>query len=307
MDEKLRPLQTVTREKEHLEINSQSYFYRHLSIEIAPVDIPSWLQAQNLFPKVCWMERGGQVERVAVGSLLHFGSIPHISADSHPQVRLYGGRQFSFGAIDPGWAPFPSCAFWLPQFEIVQEMNHAVLHIHFLNENACPGAMQKLRFDTHSLKWGKVGLGKRSDFPPFSEWETLVKTSLLNIEKKVLEKIVIARKTRFLFPEEIDPYALLTQLSKNTQRATVFSFQTAPGNLFLGATPEKLYHREGLKFQTEAIAGTRPRSKIPEEDLLLQQELLENPKEMHEFACVKEFIQAALEPLCQEMHWQNSF
>ncbi len=289
----------------YLEINGHIYSYQHLAIEIAPVAIPAWLKAQTLFPKVCWMEQGEQVQRAVLGNLLCFPSIPHISVNSHPEVRIYGGRQFSSGSIDPSWRPFPSCAFWLPQFEIVQEKGHAVLHIHFLNQDANPSAMRQLCFEEQSLPWHGAVVGARQDFPTYPEWEKIVAASLEKIENGLIEKVVIARKTRLLTDQKLDPYALLTKLQAQGQRATVFSFQLTPEACFIGATPERLYRRQGGKIQTNAVAGTRPRGETPEEDLFFSKELLKNPKERREFALVKRFIQTVLEPLCINMEWNG--
>jgi len=290
---------------DHLEINGHTYAYQHLAIEIAPVNIASWLKAQSLFPKVCWFEKGGKIQRAALGNLLSFPTIPHISIDSHPEVRLYGGRQFSSGSIDPSWRPFPSCAFWLPQFEIVQEKEHAVLHIHFLNEDAHPSVMRQLCFEEQTSKWHGAVLEARQDFPTFPDWEKMVAASLEKIEDGLLEKVVVARKTKLLTDQKLDSYALLSEMQSQAQRATVFSFQLTPEASFIGATPEQLYKRQGSRIQTDAVAGTRPRGETPEEDLFLSEELLENPKEQREFAFVKQFIQTALEPLCTDMEWNE--
>ncbi len=304
-DEELFQKRKTSTLSDYLEINGHSYNYQHLTIEIAPVAIPLWLRAQTLFPKVCWMEKGGDVQRVALGNLLSFPSIPHISINSHPEVRLYGGRQFASGSIDPSWHPFPSCAFWLPQFEIVQEKEHAVLHIHFINEDANPSAMRQLCFEEHASPWHGAILEARKDFPTYPDWEKIVAASLEKIENGLLEKVVVARKTRLLTDQKLDAYALLREMQTQAQKATVFSFQLTPEACFVGATPETLYRRQGVKIQTDAVASTRPRGETPEEDILLSKELLENPKEQREFAFVKQFIQTALEPLCTDMEWND--
>ncbi len=286
-----------------LEINGRCYPYNHLAIEIAPVDIPSWLSRQTLFPKICWLEKGGKIERAALGNLLNFSFIPHLSADSCPDARFYGGRQFGSGSMDSAWSSFPSCAFWLPQFEIVQENGHAVLHLHFLSEEASPSAMGQLCFEEKLLKWQSVSLARRHDYPNFPDWKKIVAASLDKIEKGELEKIVIARKTRLVTDQKFNGYSLLSELLSQAQAATVFSFEPSPEAIFMGATPETLYRRDGSKLHTDAIAGTSPRGETKEEDEMLRDELLSSAKEQREFLFVKQFIQTALEPLCNEMEW----
>lgn len=129
-------------------------------------------------------------------------------------------------------------------------------------------------------------LKERSDFPSKNGWKEQVKRAL----SENLEKVVLARKTSF--KGEIDPLTFFSTLSKKTSRATLFYLETAPGEVFLGASPELLYKREGREIVVEAIAGTRPRGSDPGE-------LLENPKELHEWDIVAQFINGALPPLCE--------
>lgn len=288
-----------------LEINGQKYPYQHLAIEIHPVNIPLWLRNQTIFPKVCWMEKGGRIQRAALGNLLTFPSIPHLSSASHPEVRLYGGKQFGSGAIDATWKPFPPCAFWLPQFEIVQEKEHAVLHIHFLDEDANPHAMKELCFEEKVWHAQQALIETREDLPTFPDWERIISLSLDRIEEGALDKIVMARKTKLLADHLIDPYILLKEIEKQARETTVFLFQLTPETSFLGATPETLYRRENSTIFADAIAGTRARGKTAEEDIELAEELLHSLKDQREFECVKEFIETALDPLCDEILWSN--
>ncbi len=53
-------------------------------------------------------------------------------------------------------------------------------------------------------------------------------------------------------------------------------------NLVVGASPEVLVRKEGDQVEVRPIAGTRPRGATPEEDQLLEEELLADPKERAE-------------------------
>ncbi len=53
-------------------------------------------------------------------------------------------------------------------------------------------------------------------------------------------------------------------------------------NLVVGASPEVLVRKEGEQVEVRPIAGTRPRGSTPEEDLLFETELLDDPKERAE-------------------------
>src|SRR5699024_6281217 len=52
--------------------------------------------------------------------------------------------------------------------------------------------------------------------------------------------------------------------------------------LVVGASPESLVHTTGTQVRTNPIAGTRPRGKTAEEDLIIQQSLRTDEKELTE-------------------------
>lgn len=220
-----------------------------------------WLQQQAHYPKVFWKDRDRNQERAAVGSFKEF-DLPTVYDDS-----LFGGMRFSrLGKRDPIWNDFPDALFFQPQWERFQE------------ETSLFGSAPLLT------------LKERRDTPNLEEWIKLVNKAL---SEKELEKVVLGRRTTLIFEEEIDPYALLDALREQSQRATFFLFQPSKECTFLGATPEKLYRRRGLSLTTEALAGTRP--------LGLEEELMSNPKERHEFNIVSQTLQETLRPHCSEL------
>jgi menaquinone-specific isochorismate synthase len=71
-----------------------------------------------------------------------------------------------------------------------------------------------------------------------------------------------------------------------------------PNLSFLGVTPELLYSRNHEQLFSEAMAGTRPRSKDPVEDERLAKELEENRKEVDEHGWVLNEVEKNLGNLC---------
>lgn len=120
-----------------------------------------------------------------------------------------------------------------------------------------------------------------------------------------IEKIVLARRSTFQLDQRICPLELLHQLEKSTQNASVFAFQFSKEHAFIGASPEKLYERQGRQIVSEAIAGTRPRGKTVEEDVFFKSELISSSKENHEFSVVKSFIYEKLSPLCESCRYEE--
>ncbi len=135
---------------------------------------------------------------------------------------------------------------------------------------------------------------QRRFLPDRKQWIEAVERALA----RKLEKIVLARCQILELEEEPDPFALIAALKSKAQGAYLFCF--SEGNTaFLGASPERLFFREGETFYSEAMAGTRPRGKTESEDAANSRELLNSAKDLRELSPVKNFLKTALTPLCQ--------
>ncbi len=80
-----------------------------------------------------------------------------------------------------------------------------------------------------------------------------------------------------------------------------FCFQVRPKTVFLGATPERLFLRQGRHLQTEVVAGTRRRGDDPTEDERLAAELRASSKEQLEHDIVRKSIRQRLHSCVQDL------
>lgn len=86
---------------------------------------------------------------------------------------------------------------------------------------------------------------------------------------------------RFKVPLKIDPFQAYRRL--RTINPSPYLYFLNFGELTLaGSSPEMLVRVEGSEVETRPIAGTRPRGVTKEEDIILAQELLADPKERAE-------------------------
>ncbi len=284
-----------------VKINGQSYELQRLEIELPDFELVSWLSQQALYPKVYWRERETGVERAALGSLLALSEVPQIS---HPGIRFYGGVGFSPVRKEKRWNGFPQTAFWLPRFDVVRENGRNRMVIHALGEELSAAVMRELIFARNTATEAlQPILESRREFVTSVQWKEMVAEALQRIERGEIEKLVLARTEELHFKGALSPWQMVKRLQGKAERATLYCFQLHPQASFLGATPEKLYTRQGQEICTEALAGTRKRGQTEAEDRALEQELLENPKERREFALVKQFLDLALLPLCEGMCW----
>jgi len=135
---------------------------------------------------------------------------------------------------------------------------------------------------------------KRSYLPEKSEWVSSVKSAL----SLGMPKVVLARCQVLELANRPDPFALTAALQERSKASYVFCFSQGDA-AFFGASPERLFYRQGERVYSEAMAGTRPRGKTLEEDDRLGEELLESGKDFRELLPVRQFLEEALSPFCE--------
>jgi isochorismate synthase len=135
----------------------------------------------------------------------------------------------------------------------------------------------------------RLGLGERA-------WKALVAEVAAGIRTGDLglRKVVLARAEQVPVKVSIDQ--ILRRLAKSYPTCTIFAFGTAEA-VFVGASPERLVALRERTATTMALAGSAPRSSVPEQDRWLGARLLGDPKERTEHSVVLEALREALTPL----------
>jgi salicylate biosynthesis isochorismate synthase/menaquinone-specific isochorismate synthase len=110
-----------------------------------------------------------------------------------------------------------------------------------------------------------------------------------------LEKIVLAREVDVHGAADHDGAAVFGVLREAFAGCFVYAVGRGEAT-FLGATPELLLRREGLRLSTVALAGSIGRSADPAVDDHLGERLLRSDKEREEHAVVARRIERALRP-----------
>ncbi len=86
---------------------------------------------------------------------------------------------------------------------------------------------------------------------------------------------------RFEVPHRVDAFQAYRAMRTVNPSPYMF-FLDFPDTRIAGASPETLVHLEQGVARVRPIAGTRPRGATPEEDVALEKELMEDPKEVAE-------------------------
>lgn len=288
-----------------------------LVVPVEPIDPFAWLRAQDLRPRIYWHGRNDEGVTAAAGAAdTCFGDseadfdtlrsqLDMVLPDSDARVRYLGGFRFDRG-VPPGreWLPFGTFTFTLPRFEYLLQDGEASLACNLLlpadvgQRSRIVEAVRSLRFPVEPLETRLPIPISRTDEPKREGWDRNIRWVLEGIESGDLMKVVLARRAVFGFQERLDPFVLLKRLEDSTENCFHFGFQFHD-DAFLGATPERLFRRKDRRIWTEAVAGTRPRGASEGEDAEMVRALLESDKDQREHAYVRESIEEALRPLCE--------
>ncbi|MDE3130057.1 MAG: chorismate-binding protein, partial [Acidobacteriota bacterium] len=133
-----------------------------------------------------------------------------------------------------------------------------------------------------------------SPMPP-THYEEAVARAVQRIRAGELEKVVLAREVQVRAPQTHDPGAVLDVLRGGFPDCFVYAVGRGEAT-FVGATPELLVRKEGMRASTVALAGSIRRSADPAVDAHLGESLLHSAKNRHENLVVAQRIAAQLAP-----------
>ncbi|MCB1110194.1 MAG: isochorismate synthase [Chlamydiia bacterium] len=268
-------------------VNGKAIPYMRLEIPFPVEDLLGWLEAQTLFPKV-YFETLQEGAVAGAGCAVQLEEVPHFSEGEGP--RFFGGCDF-MKRKKKTWGDFPHCSYFLPLVEVEKREGGTYLCVNRVTEHL------DLPLEPETSSVHEIELRSRLDSPSYPVWEREVEEVLKGIRQGACVKVVLARCTQMKWEGKVSPYALL----KTLQGSNRFAFQFSKEKTFIGNSPETLYRRFNERIESAAIAGTRPRGKTPEEDVKLQDDLFNCPKERHEFQVVRDMVVSTLSPLCQSL------
>lgn len=285
-----------------------------LEIEIEDLDLISWLRVQNYNEKVYWQNRERTYITAGVG-VAHLLKVKRL-ADCHfanhrlpADMRFYGGMRFNVdSAVGVPWQNFGEIAFFVPQFEICRKNTKTffVVNIIVREEMAHASLYESLVEELNSLDFALPPTPGFEDFytervnvPNFEEWQTQFAEIQRQFSTEEIQKIVLSRRSTLKFSKYVDGFCLLQHLTSTQENTYNFYLQWHKDSAFIGATPERLYHRRQHRIFSEAVAGTRRRGKDLATDRELGDDLLSSAKDIREHQLVVENIQQVFRKVCR--------
>jgi menaquinone-specific isochorismate synthase len=291
-----------------------------LAVPAGPVDPFGWLSEQRIFPKTYWSGREDGLGVAAVGAAdlrearvsEGAGSLPKLLAslpDSGGSgARYYGGMRFDpLRKPDEEWAAFGAYRFVLPRFELHAGDGETTLVCNLVLSRDADNASKILQeIEDLSLPQGASDASlpvpvSREERPDLTGWKKNIEQALSAFAEGRLGKVVLARRAEFGFEGDLEPTLLIESLKAATPECFHFYAEPEDGVAFLGASPERLFRRDGRSVESEAVAGTRPRGASSADDDGLRDDLLQSAKDLSEHSYVRAGIGEALAPLCEEL------
>jgi menaquinone-specific isochorismate synthase len=289
-------------------------------------DLSGWLALQEATGKIYWSSRDDAFAVAALGFAdvltLHedetaaqlIGRVEDKLQGGSDRLRYYGGLAFNNDvsnengkAAGTAWDKFGRGRFVLPRFELVKSGQTGCFACNIdlskdrahrdkiVNELSAISGNDRLPAD------GAVTIVRRDDCPDRESWSEIFDVALKAICSDQLDKVVLARQTSFDLNDHLTPEILFDRLARNSVHCFHFCFQPDSGAMFMGASPELLYRRDGTEIRSEAIAGTRARGADESSDLEMERQLLASEKEFREHRLVVTGIRDALADLCSEV------
>ncbi len=285
-----------------------------IEIKVQPMDALSWLNANPSSSKIYGANQSGSAVIAGLGEACVikgnrtgklediFNNLRAFLKPSMPYRQWYGGFCFDEDNLDRNWKAFGAYRFVLPLFELAFDGGRMIFCCNLIGRPVKTTLLRQLNAlkVKGALPAGKPKVIRRRDFPSQLEWKANVNQVLAKIDKAQYQKVVLARQINFTFKEQLNPWMMLRQLIEVTPNSYHFCFQFGT-KAFLGASPERLYRRQGRKIESEAIAGTIRRGKDAKEDEQLKAALKVSDKNNHEHALVVRTIHEGLEPLTDQL------
>lgn len=227
-----------------------------------------------------------------------------MDADAHQLVRFFGGSAFSAGKDGSGcWEDFGDSTFLLPRVLYVERPSGAELLV--IDAPGAPGGTERSlevlatvlavmaegKGDVHPHTSSPIRIESSRQSADPDEFAELVLDAQAAIAAGRVQKVALARRVTLTLSAAPNVGDVLGRLRSSAPRLTRFAFRIGE-RTFVGATPECLIKRSGLRVETEALAGTTAKTSAD-----AGARLLSSQKDLDEHRYVVQALESALSPL----------
>jgi len=224
---------------------------------------------------------------------------------------LFGGFSFDPKSVkDSEWDAFPPAYFFVPSYQLTIEGGQTYISINLINTSGdATEEFEQLREERDRL----IHIAQVNEFEPSvkptvdslveiakPQYVEAVENVTTQIKNGDADKVVIARSVKMKFKEEVSSVAALHHISNEQQESYHFGLQK-DGQLFFGATPERLIEISNGRAYSACVAGSIERGKSAAEDRELGTELLTDVKNLAEHDYVVKMISEVFNHYCTDV------
>ena len=245
-------------------------------------------------------------DRIRTQTARVFDALDH-DGPAVARPRAFGGLSFHDGhESGPPWTGFGAASFVVPRTLVVRSdegtwlttvgdhPDEATAHLeHWIERLDDMPTMQP--------SGTAPGIDSTTRTTSREIWTEQVETALERIERGALTKVVLAQALSVELDEPVDIPGTLERLRRRYPNCYRFLIGHEVGGTFFGAPPERLVSKHGTRVETEALAGSVPRSDAPEEDEAYADQMRDSEKVQREHGLVVEAIRDQLEPLASQL------
>lgn len=219
-----------------------------------------------------------------------------------------GATKFPSVKNEPMWEEFNKVEWYLPKMFLIKEhFNHYLV----INSFYYDGFEKYIAYALNRINDAR-GNNLETVTPQafasteisFEEWSKELDSALNEISSGNIKKVVLARYADFQLSQNSSLPTLLHELEENYNECYTFAFRSG-GSTFFGSTPEKLFRIHDDVIETDALAGSFPRGETPEMDSSLENNLLNDQKNLEEHRSVVEFLTSRLSEVSDKISNNN--
>jgi menaquinone-specific isochorismate synthase len=288
--------------------------YMNIDLEISDFQISEILPHITIKPISYFRSKDESAELLGLGAheiynrKYDYNKMLNIMDDNH-DLYILGGQRFDSQSVESKeWSGFGECYFFIPKILFIKQMGKTLLRVYLSksqlrNKNKRDSIVfeinELLNFEFKDIT--RPLTGDISEFPKRETWDNMIESCLHDLDKNILEKVVMCRKEVFESNDSISSYTVFNNLKENSKSSYLFYLDIGDEKAFISMTPERLFKLSDQKVEIDSIAGTRPRGESKELDDNYGYELLNSPKEIEEHRIVSREIQEKLINVCQEV------
>ncbi|KQL53222.1 hypothetical protein AN964_06800 [Heyndrickxia shackletonii] len=222
---------------------------------------------------------------------------------------LFGGFTFDpYNRKEYEWGAFSNATFYVPEIMLTITEKNSFLTVNSIVkpesdvsqlmylENQKKKILNIQEFSNNFIS----EVMKKEEINP-EEWKESVARVISLLKDGHLDKVVLARKMRVEYQQDILPENILNHLLDQQQTSFVFSFGFQ-NHCFAGASPERLVKKTGENILSTCLAGSMKRSNDEKHDETLGKMLLEDKKNRHEHQLVVSMIADVFRKHCWEVN-----